>query len=247
MTSFKTETTAISYPPRLWPHPFSLSNYWAVLSWSTFRPEVLNSIVYSIGAAMLSILVTAPAGYAASRYQFAGKRIAQFLVLATAMIPGVSLLVPTYFLLNRLGLLNNLVALIVIFTARIAPQTLWFIQSFVHSVPIEVEEAALVDGATRLGVMRTVVLPLVTPGLVAVFILGLTTVWNDYVVVAALAPNTERWTLQVGLVNQIFNSVGISWSFLMAFTFVSALPVLLIFLITQRWFVTGLTAGSLKG
>jgi multiple sugar transport system permease protein len=112
---------------------------------------------------------------------------------------------------------------------------------------VALEEAALVDGAGRWDVVRLIMVPLSLPGLVAVFIFGVIYVWNDYVTVTALAPGSARLTLQVALINQVFNSVGISWSFLTAFTVVSALPVLLIFLASQRWFASGLTAGAIKG
>ena len=163
------------------------------------------------------------------------------------MIPGVSLLIPTYFVLNRIGLLSSAGALVVIFAARIVPQTMWMIENFFEAVPIALEEAAFVDGAGRWDVLRHILIPLSLPGLIAVFIFGVIYVWNDYVTVTALAPDSGRMTLQVALINQVFNSVGISWSFLTAFTVVSALPILVIFLACQRWFASGLTAGALKG
>jgi multiple sugar transport system permease protein len=247
MTSFKTEPAAVGYPPRLWPHPFTLENYQTVFSYRPFFPELLNSIVYSVGAALLAIVIVTPAGYAATRFHFAAKRVFLLIILSTAMIPGVSLLVPTYFVLNRIGLLSSAGALVVIFAARIVPQTMWMVENFIEAVPNALEEAAFVDGAGRWDVLRYIVIPLILPGLVAVFIFGVIFVWNDYVTVTALAPDSARLTLQVALINQVFNAVGISWSFLTAFTMVSALPILFIFLACQRWFASGLTAGALKG
>ncbi len=247
MTSFKTEISAVSYPPRLWPHPFTLQNFHAVFSYQPFGRELMNSIIYSVGASILAILIVTPAGYAASRFHFSGKHVLLLVILSTAMIPGVSLLVPTYFVLNRVGLLSNATALLVVFAARIVPQTMWMIESFLEAVPIALEEAAFVDGAGRRDVLRHIVIPLSVPGLVAVFILGVVFVWNDYVTVTALAPDPSRLTLQVALINQIYNSVGISYSFLTAFTVVSVLPILVIFLACQRWFASGIAAGALKG
>jgi multiple sugar transport system permease protein/N,N'-diacetylchitobiose transport system permease protein len=247
MTSFKTEPASVAYPPGLWPHPFTLENYQTVFSYRPFLQQLSNSVIYSVGGALVAVITVTPAGYAATRFHFPAKRLLLLIILSTAMIPGVSLLVPTYFLLNRVGLLSSTAALVVIFAARIVPQTMWMVENFFEAVPLALEEAAFVDGAGRWDVLRLIVIPLSLPGLVAVFIFGVIYVWNDYVTVTALAPASARMTLQVALINQVFNSVGISWSFLTAFTVVSALPVLIIFLACQRWFESGLSAGALKG
>ena len=163
------------------------------------------------------------------------------------MVPGVALLVPTYILLDGLGLLNNHVVLIVILSARLVPQTIWFIENFVSALPIEVEEAGFIDGASRMEVVWKLVLPLIKPGIAAVAVMGVITTWNDYVTVAVFAPDVAARTLQVALVNQAFDSIGISWSYFMAFAIVASIPVVLLFMLAQRWFVAGLTAGTIKG
>jgi len=167
--------------------------------------------------------------------------------LATSMVPSVALLVPTYVMLQQIGLLNSRIAIIVISAARLAPQTVWFMKNFIDAVPLEIEEAALIDGATRPQILARLVLPLIRPGIAATAVLGLITTWNDYITVAVFAPDIDRRTLQVALVNQVFDAIGISWSYLMAFAIVSCLPVVVIFLFSQRWFISGLTAGSVKG
>ena len=131
--------------------------------------------------------------------------------------------------------------------ARTAPQTVWFIQGFCRTVPPEIEEAAEIDGASRRQIFVHVVLPLVRPGLAAVAILGLINVWNDYLTVAVFAPDAARATLQVAIVNQVLDSNGVSWSYMMAFALVASAPVLLMFLLAQKWFVAGLVSGGVKG
>jgi multiple sugar transport system permease protein len=246
-TSFKTEITAVSYPPTFWPRPITVANYARVFAHGTFGAELANSVLYSVGGVGLAMLLGGPAGYAASRFTFRGKKLIMLFIVATSMIPGVALLVPTYYLLDRIGMVNSAIAVILISAARLAPQTVWFIQNFVDGVPVDIEEAAMVDGATRRQMLARVLIPLIKPGLAATFILGMITVWNDYITVAAFAPDTARRTLQVALVNQVFDAIGISWSYLMAFAVVTSTPVLVVFLLVQRWFVSGLTAGSLKG
>jgi ABC-type glycerol-3-phosphate transport system permease component len=247
ITSLKQETLAISFPPTFWPSPATFENFASVLRSETFASDLWNSVIYSLGAVALALVVGVPAGYAAARFEFAGKRALMLTILATSMVPGVALLVPTYILLDGLGLLNNHIVLIVILAARLVPQTIWFIENFVSALPIEVEEAGFIDGASRLEVVWKLVLPLIKPGIAAVAVMGVITTWNDYVTVAVFAPDVAARTLQVALVNQAFDSIGISWSYFMAFAIVASIPVVLLFMVAQRWFVAGLTAGTVKG
>ena len=243
-TSLKTEVGAVAYPPSFVPQPVTLANYWRVLTGQNFLVELSNSVLYSVAAV---VLVAAPAGYAAARFSFPGKGAVMMVILATSMIPTVALLGPIYGLLDRTGLLDSAAALIVIEAARIAPQAVWFIQNFCLTVPHEIEEAAGIDGASKVQTFVHVVLPLIRPGIAAVAILGLIAVWNDYLTVAVFAPDAARRTLQVAIVNQVLDSNGVSWSYMMAFVLVASAPVVLMFLLAQRWFVAGLTSGGVKG
>jgi multiple sugar transport system permease protein len=246
-TSLKTEVKAVSFPPEIIPDPLTFAAYLDVFTHKTFVIELFNSILYAAGSVIVALMVGLPAGYAAARFNFRGKNILMLTILATAMVPGVALLVPTYYLLDRLGLLNNQIVIIIISAARLAPQTVWFVQNFTAAVPKEIDEAALVDGATRPQILMRLILPLIRPGLAAIAVLGMITTWNDYITVAVFAPDTLKRTLQVALVNQVFDAVGISWSYTMAFSIVASIPVVLIFLLAQKWFVAGLTAGTVKG
>jgi ABC-type glycerol-3-phosphate transport system permease component len=120
-------------------------------------------------------------------------------------------------------------------------------QNFVDAVPRELDEATQVDGANHWQTFTRVILPLVRPGIAASAVIGVITTWNDYITVAAFAPEVGHRTLQVALVNQVFDSIGITWSYVMAFAVVSSLPIVAIFLLAQRWFISGLTAGAVKG
>jgi len=247
VTSLKTETNVITFPPTLLPSPATLASYVAVFQQQNFVIELFNSIFYAIGSIVLTLAVSIPAGYAASRLTFSAKRAVMLLILATSMIPGVALLIPTYFVLNALGLLNNPLAIIVLQAARLVPQTVWFMQNFVDAVPIELDEATQVDGATRWQTFTRVILPLIKPGIAAAAVLGVISTWNDYITVAAFAPDIARRTLQVALVNQVFDSIGITWSYVMAFAIISSIPMVALFVLAQQWFIAGLTAGAVKG
>jgi multiple sugar transport system permease protein len=247
VTSLKTEANVITFPPSLLPSPATAASYVAVLRQQNFATELFNSIVYAVASIALTLAVAVPAGYAASRLQFSAKRAVMLLILATSMIPGVALLIPTYFVLDAIGLLNNPAAIIVLQAARLVPQTVWFMHNFIDAVPIELDEATEVDGATRWQTFTRVILPLIKPGIAAAAVLGVISTWNDYITVAAFAPDIARRTLQVALVNQVFDTIGITWSYVMAFAIISSIPIVALFLVAQRWFIAGLTAGAVKG
>src|SRR4030095_1563394 len=139
-TSLKNEVNAVSAIPSLIPSPATLSNYFSVFSHKTFGIELLNSILYAAGAVVLALAVGIPAGDVGARAEVPGKRSIMMIILATSMVPGVALLVPTFYLLDHLGLLNNRFVLIVILASRIAPQTVWFMQNFIDAVPGEIDE-----------------------------------------------------------------------------------------------------------
>ena len=213
----------------------------------SFPRDFLNPLAYSVGAVALALIVGIPAGYAAARFSFSGKRFLMLVILATSMVPGVALLVPTYYLLDTVGLLNSGVVVTIILAARIIPQTVWFIANFVEAVPIEIEESAFIDGANRFQIVWNLILPLIRPGIAAVATIGIVTTWNDYITVAVFAPDVAKRTLQVALVNQVFDAIGISWSYMMAFVIIASMPIILMFGLVQKWFIAGLTAGAVKG
>jgi ABC-type glycerol-3-phosphate transport system permease component len=246
-TSLKSEVEAVAIPPTLIPKVVTFQNYLKVFTDQSFVLDLWNSIAYSVGAVALSLVVGIPAGYAAARFSFNGKRVLMLTILATSMVPGVALLVPTYYLLDAVGLLNSGIVVTVILAARIIPQTVWFIANFVEAIPIEIEDSAFMDGASRSQIIRYLVLPLIKPGIAAVATIGIVTTWNDYITVAVFAPDLAKRTLQVALVNQVLDSVGISWSYMMAFVIVASMPIILMFGFVQKWFVSGLTAGAVKG
>jgi multiple sugar transport system permease protein len=246
-TSLKSEASVMAYPPSFLPTDPSVAAYKTVFRGQNFASDLFNSVFYALAAVALAVLLSAPAGYAASRFEFPGKRAVMLLILGTSMIPAVALLVPTYYLLDKLGLLNNPWVIIVLQAARLVPQTVWFMQNFVDAVPRELDEATQVDGANHWQTFTKIILPLVRPGIAASAVIGVITTWNDYITVAAFAPEVAYRTLQVALVNQVFDSIGISWSYIMAFAVVCSIPIVAIFMLAQRWFISGLTAGAVKG
>jgi ABC-type glycerol-3-phosphate transport system permease component len=163
------------------------------------------------------------------------------------MIPGVALLLPLFYMADRTGAIDTYSVVIGVYAAQFLPQALWFIRTYIEAIPEELEQAAQIDGCNRFQAFRLVTLRLITPGLAAIFVLGVMFVWNDYIVVATLTRSPEMQSVQVRLVNELFNAIGISWATVSAYVTLSMIPIVVFFLWMQRWFVRGIAAGAMKG
>jgi len=247
LTSFKTQTNIAIYPPQWLPHPASLDHYRVLLANKNVPRFFLNSLVLSAGTIALSLLVALPGAYAAARFRFRGKHGILLTILATSMIPGISILIPIYLLAIRVKLLNSYTFMILVYAAWLVPQAIWFIKGFVEVVPRELEEAALLDGCSVTGAFCRIILPLIQPGLAAVSILIFVFVWNDFLIGITLTTQEEMRTVQVGLVRFLQDTLGVWWGQFMAFTMLAIVPVLVAFFLLQKRFVEGLTSGGIKG
>jgi multiple sugar transport system permease protein len=196
---------------------------------------------------VICVLVAAPAAYAAARFSFRGRSVLLLAILATSMIPGISILIPIYLLATRFDLLNSYTFMILVYCAWMIPQAIWFLKNFIEVIPFELEEAAMLDGCSRFDVMTKIIMPLIQPGIAAVAMLIFMFVWNDFLIGAVLATSEDKRTVQVGLVRFIQDSIGVWWGEFMAFAMLAIAPVLIAFIILQRRFVEGLTSGGIKG
>jgi multiple sugar transport system permease protein len=163
------------------------------------------------------------------------------------MIPGIAILIPIYLLAIQLHVLNTYLFLILVYSAWMIPQAVWFIKSFIEVIPRDLEDAAMIDGCTVLGVFWRILLPLVQPGLAAISILIFIFVWNDFLIGVTLTTSEDMRTVQVGLVRFIQHTLGISWGELMGFAVLATAPVLVSFFLLQKRFIEGLTLGGIKG
>jgi ABC-type glycerol-3-phosphate transport system permease component len=162
------------------------------------------------------------------------------------MIPGIAILVPLYNLSVHTGLYNSFAAMVIVYTAWNIPLLVWLLKGFFESVPVEMEEAALIDGCTRLRAFYTVVMPIARAGMLAGVIMGMMFVWNDFLIGFTLAVTENRRLIPYGLFSFISN-IGVDWGQLMAATVISLIPVIAAFLVLQKWLVQGLMAGAVKG
>jgi ABC-type glycerol-3-phosphate transport system permease component len=224
----------------------TLDHFRAVLADTAFGRWFLNSLLVSLGVTFLSIVVGSLAGYAMSRWRFRGKGLYGNSLLAVQMFPGVMLAIPMYLLLTRFGLIDTLWALLVTYLTFALAFSVWMLKGYFDGIPREIEEAALVDGLTRLGALRHVILPLAGPGIVTVAVNAFLLSWNEFFFAYVFLANTEKFTLSLGLYSFI-QQFTTQWGNIMAAGVLSTIPVLVFFFMLQKSLTRGLVAGATKG
>jgi multiple sugar transport system permease protein len=222
------------------------ANFSFVLLRSDFPAFFTNSVIVSAGTAIAVTLVAAAAGYAFSRFRFPGKYAVTFLLLLTQMFPLVMLIAPIYRLMAPLGLTDNLTGLIVVYTAFNVPFATFLMQSFFDGIPPDLEEAAMIDGCTRLSALRRVIFPLTLPGMAATLGFVFTAAWSELLFALMLINSEEKMTFAVGLLTFV-SKFSVDWGQMMAAGVLALIPACLFFAFIQRYLVQGLTAGALKG
>jgi multiple sugar transport system permease protein len=240
--SVKYEIDNASYPPILIPDRFAWENYRQVLQSNRFITYFFNTLIVTGSATLFALLVGVPAGYGIARMQ---AHKAAIVILIARITPGLSYLIPLFLLFQWLGLLGTLVPQIIIHLVVTVPIVIWIMIGYFETTPMELEEAALIDGATRWQVFRHVALPIAKPGIAVSFILAVIFSWNNFVFGIVLAGRETR-TLPVAVYNMI-SFDQLSWGPLAAAALVVTLPVLLLTVFAQRQIVAGLTAGAVKG
>ncbi|MGB9106211.1 MAG: carbohydrate ABC transporter permease, partial [Terriglobales bacterium] len=205
-----------------------------------------NTIIVSAGTVLLCLTLGLLGGYAVARFAFRGRKAFQVLILGLMSIPIASLLIPSFSLLFRIGLLDTRLGLVLLYSAYQLPLVLWLLAGFIDTVPEALEHAALVDGYSRWGILYRITLPLSRPALVAAGLLVLTFAWNDFVVAVVMISSNEVKTLPVGIYD-FLGYFGRDWGALTASAMVSAVPVIALFVFFQRYFLSGMTSGGIKG
>jgi multiple sugar transport system permease protein len=231
---------------RLWPSRMTLANYASVLEASDFPRYFLNSIIVSVTTAVIVTAVAAFAGYALSRFRFRGKALVSLVLLLTQTFPLVMVIPPIYRIMGQLGLTDNLYGLIIIYTAFNIAFATFLMQSFFDGIPKDLEEAAMIDGCTRFEALRRVILPLTLPGMGATVAFVFTAAWSELLFGLMLINSESQKTFSVGLLTFI-GKFAVDWGQMMAASVLALIPVCLFFLFLQRYLVTGLTAGAVKG
>jgi multiple sugar transport system permease protein len=244
ITSIKPQAELSVWPVQYLPRQATLDHYRELVGRTSFAGNLLNSLVIATGAAALGLAVSIPAAYAFSRFRFRGRRALMTGFLVINMFPIVLLIIPLFILMKNLGLLDTFLGVILGHSTFAIPFAIWMLTSYFNAIPRDLDEAAVIDGASRQQTIRMIILPLMAPGVVTAGIYIFITSWNEYLFAMMLSGQAVR-TVTVAL--QLFiGEFTVQWGLLTAGGTLIALPVTLLFLLVQRRLVGGLTAGAVK-
>jgi len=244
-TSLKTEAEAFRVPPTWIPIKPTIHAYLYMLTKKNFGIYFLNSTIISLATAVLSTFFGALAGYGFSRFIFRGRKFLIGFFLATQMLPGVLLVGPYFKILSKFGLYDTRTGLIIAFLTICLPFSTWMMKGFIDRVPEALDQAALVDGCSRVGVFFRVILPISAPGMVATIIFAFLLAWGDLLWVLCLTSTESMITVTLGIARTV-GEFRIIWPMLMSGALMGGMPAIILYLLLQRLLVQGLTAGAVK-
>ncbi len=245
-TALKPGKEILSLTPVWFPSPITFDNFRTAINVPFFWNDVVNSLTVVLSVVAISIALAFLAAVSVARFGFRGRTAFVVMVIAVQMVPLNALVIPMYLLLDKVGQVDTLLGVIAYYLAIVLPFMVWTLRGFVANVPVDLEEAAMVDGATRVGAFLRIVFPLVAPGLVATAIFGFIQAWNEYIIAYVLLSSSSKQTLTIWLAS-FTTQHGTDWGGLMAGATLTALPVVVFFLLVQRHVAGGLTAGAVKG
>lgn len=245
-TAFKPGKEILALTPVWIPSPPTLANFQTAMNVPFFWNDVVNSLTVVLTVVALSIALAFLAAVSVARFGFKGRTAFVVMIIAVQMVPLNALVIPIYLLLDQVGQVDSLLGVIAYYLAFILPFMIWTLRGFITNVPVDLEEAAMVDGATRVGAFMRIVFPLVAPGLIATGIFGFIQAWNEFIIAYVLLSSSSKQTLTIWLTS-FTTQHGTDWGGLMAGATLTALPVVFLFLLVQRHVVGGLTAGAVKG
>lgn len=243
--SIKEPQEIIARAPTLFPQSFTLQHYDKLFASSDFPQYLANSTAVAALTMGITVVLSTMAAYSLYRLRFPGRELLFKIILVTYVFPGILLLIPLYEMMSRLGLVNNLWALVLINVTFASPFAVWMLQAFFRAIPYELEEAAALDGASRLRILLVIMLPLALPGVTSIAIYAFITSWTEYMFASVLIISDVNRTLPVGLAG-IVGQYQVDWGLLLAGATVTTVPVLILFALFGRNFVEGLTAGAVK-
>lgn len=246
VTSLKTSQEIYSIPPTLLPRAPTLDNYRDALFGSQFARFVLNSFVVALGVTAISAVIGALTAYPISRMSFPGRATSARLIVAAYLLPPSLLFIPLFIVLQRLGLIDTRIGLVLAYLTFTVPFCTWMLIGYFRTIPKELDEAALMDGASRLQTLTRVVLPIATPGIAVVALFAFTHAWNEFLYALVYVYSNTSKTFTAGLSGLVMGDTFI-WGELMASSVIAIVPILIIYIAAQKYIVEGLAAGSVKG
>lgn len=264
-TSLKPKSEIFATPPTLVPRSLTLENYAALVSGKPqyfqsgdqrveagsspaqfFMRWFLNSVIVTVGSTLISIVVSTLAAYSVTRFRYPGRTLVPYFSLLGYMVPSIIFVFPLFLVMVRLELTDTLLSVVLGYVSITLPFCMWLMWAFMRSIPIEIEEAAMIDGATRLRVFRDIVLPTAAPGIIAAAIFSMIVSWNDYLFGRVFLNSLDNLTLTVGVM-LFFEGTHVDWGLLMAASVLMTVPMAILFMAMQRHLVAGFGAGAVKG
>lgn len=246
-TAFKNNDQINSFNPVWLPsHPI-LSHFTDAMHRPNFWVDVKNSVIVVVATVVISLVISFFAALALAKYRFTGRKLFIVLVIGIQMLPQAGLIIPLYVVLARHNQVNKLSGLILVYLTFALPFCVWTLRGFLLGIPKDLEEAAMVDGSSRLGAFVRILLPLVAPGLVATSVFAFITSWNEYIFATTLLHDNDKQTITVFLSLMYGGARFVDWGAIMAASTMVAIPVVIFFLLVQRRIAFGLTVGAVKG
>jgi len=247
LTSIKPQSELFVFPIKLLPEHVTFEHYERLLEDTPFLSYFWNSVVLSVATTVVVMVVATLGGYSLARFKYRGRETIAIAVLCTYLMPSVVLIIPLYLMMVKLGLENTLTSLVISYTTFALPYALWLLRSFMAGIPEDLEAAALVDGASRLGAFMDVILPQALPGMISTALFTFILAWNEYLYALVMVNTDETRPLTTGVMNMLVSSFNIEWSLLMAASVMMSVPLLFFFAFLQRYLTSGFGAGGVKG
>lgn len=247
LTAFRPTYEVMRIPPSIVPSKLTLEHFVHLIEDTPFLTYFGNSVIVATATTVFVVILGTLAAYSLARFRYPGREALAILVLCSYLLPSVVLIIPVYLLMVSLGLANSYIGLVLAYATFTLPYALWLLRSFLAAVPEDMESAALVDGASRLGAFVDVILPQATPGIISTMIFTFILAWNEYLFAQILVNNDEMRPLTSGVMNMLITSYTIEWSLLMAASVMMSVPLIIVFALLQRYLTAGFGAGSVKG
>ncbi|MBS0562897.1 MAG: carbohydrate ABC transporter permease [Proteobacteria bacterium] len=246
-TAFKPNDETFALPPTLLPQHPTLEQFHRLLAETPFLTYALNSVIVGVSTTAIVIVLGVAAAYGLVRFRFPGREAVAQIVLFTYLLPAVVLLLPLYLMISRMGLANSLLGLVLAYVTVCLPFALWLLRSFIAGIPIDLEEAAMIDGASRMRAFIDVVLPQALPGIISTALFSFIMSWNEYLYALVFINVDNRKTLPPGVLTMLNQNQNVEWALLMAASVLMTLPVLMFFSLLQKHLTSGFGAGAVKG
>lgn len=247
VTSLKPGFELFRRPPTMLPETVTFEHYWRLLTETPFLLYFRNSVLLAASTTAVVIAIATIGAYSLVRFSYRGRESLAFLVLFTYLLPSVVLIIPLYLFMVKLGLSNTLFSLVIAYTTFALPYALWLLRSFMAGIPEDLESAALVDGASRIGAFVDVILPQLLPGIISTALFTFILSWNEYLYALVLVNSDSARPLTTGVMTMLISAFNIEWSLLMAASVMMSLPLIVVFAFLQSYLTRGFGAGGVKG